>query len=169
MKFAGASRESLKEAGVTKQMEKSRRTKTNAKVRLVLRILVALYILYLTGKIIESSVRNTSSLPLWVTVIVSIVFLTGSVAFGIYAWRDYKKSSFRQAKVRWYALRETMQILLPASAENDVFSCLTGWNWGTTTKMGGTCFLVSASVAFICLLVCRENTGNSKGIDPVPA
>ena len=97
MKFAGASRESLKEAGVTKQMEKSRGTKTNAKVRLVLRILVALYILYLTGKIIESSVRNTSSLPLWVTVIVSIVFLTGSVAFGIYAWRDYKKSSFSPA------------------------------------------------------------------------
>lgn len=66
--------------------------KKHAGIKLTLRALVALYLLYLTKGIVESAVKKTSPLPLWVTVLVSAVFLLASVAFGIYAWREYKKS-----------------------------------------------------------------------------
>ena len=64
----------------------------NAKVKLTLRILVALYILYLTKGIVEAAVKHTTSLPIWVTVLASTVFLLTSVAFCIYAWRQYKNA-----------------------------------------------------------------------------
>lgn len=64
----------------------------HAKISLTLRILVVLYLLYLTKGIVEAAVQKTSSLPLWVTGLVSAVFLLASAAFGIYAWREYKKS-----------------------------------------------------------------------------
>lgn len=66
--------------------------KKQAKIKLTLRILVTFYILYLTKEIVGASAKNTSSLPLWVTVLASSVFLLASVAFGIYAWREYKNS-----------------------------------------------------------------------------
>lgn len=44
-----------------------------AKGKLTLRILVALYLLYLTKGIVEAAVQRTSTLPLWVTWLVSIV------------------------------------------------------------------------------------------------
>lgn len=87
-------------------------TKANAKIKLTLRILVACYILYLVKKIIESSIRHTSSLPLWVTVLASVVFLVGSVAFGVYAWREYKHSCASPAS-------ESVMVC----SENDADSC----------------------------------------------
>ena len=63
-----------------------------AKGKLTLRILVALYLLYLTKGIVEAAVQRTSTLPLWVTWLVSIVFLLASVVFGTYTWREYKHS-----------------------------------------------------------------------------
>ena len=66
--------------------------KKHAGIRLTLRALVALYLLYLTKGIVESAVKKTSPLPLWVTVLVSAVFLLASVAFVVYAWREYKRS-----------------------------------------------------------------------------
>ncbi len=74
------------------QSEELRAKKKNARIKLTLRILVALYILYLTKGIIFAEMNHTSSLPLWVTVLVSCVFVLASVLFGIYAWREYKKS-----------------------------------------------------------------------------
>lgn len=74
------------------QSDEIRAKKKNAKVKLTLRILVALYILYLTKGIVEAAVKHTTSLPLWVTVLASSVFLLTSVAFCIYAWRQYKSS-----------------------------------------------------------------------------
>jgi protein-S-isoprenylcysteine O-methyltransferase Ste14 len=67
--------------------------KNQDKTKMVLRLLVLLYLLYLTKKIIEAEVKGNSSLPLWVTVLVSIVFVVASAAFGIYIWREYKHSS----------------------------------------------------------------------------
>lgn len=96
-----------------KQFVKIHGTKTDAKIKLTLRILVALYILYLTERIIESSVRHTSSLPFWVTVLVSVVFLVSSVAFGIYAWREYKRSSTMPAS----------ESLVACSEDDDSDSC----------------------------------------------
>lgn len=66
--------------------------KNQARVKLFLRILVALYILYLTKGIIEVSIKGTSSMPIWVVVLVSIVFGLCSVAFIVYAYREYKHS-----------------------------------------------------------------------------
>ena len=74
------------------QSEELRAKKKNARIKLTLRILVALYILYLTKGIIFAEVKHTSSLPLWVTVLASSVFFLVSIAFGIYAWREYKKA-----------------------------------------------------------------------------
>lgn len=74
------------------QSEELRAKKKNARIKLTLRILVALYILYLTKGIIFKEMNHTSSLPLWVTVLVSSVFVLASIAFGIYAGREYKNS-----------------------------------------------------------------------------
>lgn len=74
------------------QSEEFRAKKKNARIKLTLRILVALYILYLTKGIIFAEMKHTSSLPLWVAVLASSVFFLASIAFGIYAWREYKKS-----------------------------------------------------------------------------
>lgn len=74
--------------------------KKNAKVKLTLRILVALYILYLTKGIVEAAVKHTTSLPLWVTVLASSVFLLTSAAFSIYAWRQYKNALAAPASER---------------------------------------------------------------------
>lgn len=75
-----------------KEPDEIRAKKKNAKVKLTLRILVALYILYLTKGIVEAAVKHTTSLPLWVTVLASSVFLLTSIVFCIYAWRQYKSS-----------------------------------------------------------------------------
>ncbi|HEX3037849.1 MAG TPA: hypothetical protein VHO94_02505 [Oscillospiraceae bacterium] len=69
-----------------------------AKVKLVLRVVVALYILYMTKALITSAVKGTSPLPLWVTVLVSTVFISASVVFGLYAWKEYKHSLALAAK-----------------------------------------------------------------------
>nr|WP_319489644.1 hypothetical protein [uncultured Caproiciproducens sp.] len=74
------------------QSEEIQAKQKRAKVKLTLRILVALYLLYLTKGIVEAAVQKTSSLPLWVTWLASAVFLLASVAFGTYAWREYKHS-----------------------------------------------------------------------------
>ena len=71
--------------------------KKDAKIKLTLRILVALYILYLTKGIVGAAVQHTSSLPLWVTIAVSSVFLLASAVFIIYAWRQYKNSPAESA------------------------------------------------------------------------
>ncbi|WP_411676846.1 hypothetical protein [Caproicibacter sp.] len=74
------------------QSEELRTKKKNAGIKLTLRILIALYILYLTKEIVFAEVKHTSSLPLWVTVLASVVFFLAAIAFGIYAWREYKNS-----------------------------------------------------------------------------
>lgn len=74
------------------QSEDFQEKKKREKTKLTLRILVAFYILYLAGKVVEASVRHTDALPLLVTVLVSFIFALSSVIFGIYAWREYKKS-----------------------------------------------------------------------------
>ncbi|MGX8710538.1 MAG: hypothetical protein ACQGTM_09880 [bacterium] len=74
------------------QSEKIQARRKRAKVRLTLRALVVLYLLYLTKGIVEAAVQKTSTLPLWVTGLVSVVFLLASAAFGAYAWREYKQS-----------------------------------------------------------------------------
>lgn len=71
------------------QSDELHEKKRHARIKLTLRALVAIYLLYLTKGIIESAVKKTSPLPLWVTVLVSAVFLSAAVAFGIYAWREY--------------------------------------------------------------------------------
>ncbi|MVB09381.1 hypothetical protein CAFE_00290 [Caprobacter fermentans] len=74
------------------QSEELRTKKKNAGIKLTLRILVALYILYLTKGIVFAQVKHTSSLPLLVTVLASVVFFLAAIAFGLYAWREYKNS-----------------------------------------------------------------------------
>ncbi len=74
------------------QSEEIQTRRKHAKSRLTLRVLVVLYLLYLTKGIVEAAVRKTSTLPLWVTGLVSAVFLLASAAFVVYAWREYKQS-----------------------------------------------------------------------------
>jgi uncharacterized membrane protein len=69
-----------------------------AKVKLVLRAVVALYILYLTKGLIQAAASGKSTLPLWVTVLASTVFILASIAFGIYAWKEYRHSLALEAK-----------------------------------------------------------------------
>jgi len=69
-----------------------------ARIKLGLRLLVALYILYLTKGIIEVAMKGASSMPTWIMVLVSIVFISSSVAFCIYAWLQYKHSLIDMAK-----------------------------------------------------------------------
>lgn len=69
-----------------------------AKVKLVLRAVVALYILYLTKGLIQAAAKGTSSLPIWATVLISTVFILASIAFGIYAWKEYRHSLALAAK-----------------------------------------------------------------------
>lgn len=69
-----------------------------ARIKLCLRFLVALYILYLTKGIIEVAMKGASSMPTWVIVLVSTVFISSSVAFCLYAWLQYKHSLIDMAK-----------------------------------------------------------------------
>ena len=69
-----------------------------ARIKLYLRLLVAFYILYLTKGIIEAAMKGASSIPIWVTVLVSTVFILSSVAFSLYAWLQYKHSPIDLAK-----------------------------------------------------------------------
>ena len=69
-----------------------------ARIKLGLRLLVALYLLYLTKGIIEAAMKGASSMPTWIMVLVSIVFISSSVAFCIYAWLQYKHSLIDMAK-----------------------------------------------------------------------
>ena len=69
-----------------------------AKVKLVLRVVVALYILYMTKDLMEKAAKGTSSLPLWATVLVSTVFISASIVFGLYAWKEYRHSLALAAK-----------------------------------------------------------------------
>lgn len=64
--------------------------KNQARVKLCLRFLVAVYILYLTKGIIEAAIKGASIMPTWVIVLVSAVFISSSVIFCFYAWRQYK-------------------------------------------------------------------------------
>ena len=66
--------------------------KNQARIKLGLRVLVALYILYLTKGIIEAALKGTSTMPAWVIVLVSAVFILSSVSFCFYAWRQYRRS-----------------------------------------------------------------------------
>lgn len=65
-------------------------TKNQAKVKLVLRVLVAFYIMYLVKNIIDHAVKGISSIPVWLTVLISIVFISSAIAYGFYACRQYK-------------------------------------------------------------------------------
>lgn len=64
--------------------------KSPARVRMALRLLVSIYLVYLSKGIIASAVRKTSPLPLGVTILAGAVFLTAAVAFAVYALRQYK-------------------------------------------------------------------------------
>lgn len=72
--------------------------KNQVRTKLVLRFLVVLYILYLVKGIIEIAIKGTSSMPTWVTLLISTVFILFSAAFGLYAWRQYKISLVNMEK-----------------------------------------------------------------------
>lgn len=67
-------------------------TKNQAKVKLVLRVLVAFYIMYLVKNIIDHAVKGISSIPVWLTVLISIVFISSSIAYVFYACWQYKRT-----------------------------------------------------------------------------
>ena len=71
---------------------------SHATVKLVLRFVVALYVLYLTKGLIEKAMTGSSSVPTWVTVLVSTVFILASIAFCVYAWIQYRHSLALAAK-----------------------------------------------------------------------
>ena len=73
-------------------------TNNQAKFKLVLRVVVAFYILYLTKGLIQAAANGKSSLPIWVTVLASTVFILASIVFGIYAWKEYRHSLALAAK-----------------------------------------------------------------------
>ena len=77
----------MKDDSAVYDFQKQNRARTTG----TLRAIASGYLIYLAWTIIRDLLNGSSTLPGWVGWLAAVVFAFGGAAFGVYAWRTYRR------------------------------------------------------------------------------